>query len=117
MPSFGTRFKQLRKDRDMTQMELATIMNNKYGYSFGKSSISSYENDKRTPELGALKNFAEFFNVSLDYLLGVSSIKNPNVEVYAQAFHSISTEDLSQDEIDLLENMIEQFKKNKGIRK
>lgn len=117
MTSFGARFKQLRKELDITQMELATVMNDKYGYSFGKSSISSYENDKRTPELGALKNFAEYFNVSLDYLLGVSDIKNPEVEIYAQAFHSISTEELTQEEIDLLENMIEQFKKNRGIRK
>jgi len=117
MTTLGNRLKELRREAGHTLEDFAQLMNDKYGYTFGKSSISQYENNKRTPELSALKNFAKYFNVSLDYLLGVSDIKNPNVEVYAQAFHSISTEELTQEEIDLLENMIEQFKKNRGIKK
>ena len=53
----------------MTQDELAEDFNNKFNYSFTKATISQYENDRRTPEVSALLKFADYFNVSLDYLL------------------------------------------------
>lgn len=53
----------------MTQDELAEDFNNKFDYSFTKATISQYENDKRIPEVSALLKFADYFNVSLDYLL------------------------------------------------
>lgn len=53
----------------MTQDELAEDFNNKFDYSFTKATISQYENDRRTPEVSALLKFADYFNVSLDYLL------------------------------------------------
>jgi len=115
--SFGARFKELRKNKRLTQQELTDKINEQFQFTISKSSISAYENDISIPEMNTLISFAEFFEVSIDYLLGRSNIKNPNVEVYAQAFHSISTEELTQEEVDLLENMIEQFKKNRGIRK
>jgi len=69
--TFGKRFRQLRKERDLTQKELGKIFN------LGESTISFYEADKRTPDYAALKNFADFFDVSTDYLLGRSNIKAP----------------------------------------
>lgn len=72
MTSFGKRFKQLRLEKDFTQKELAEDFNSKYQYSFGTSAISQYENNKRTPEIEALQDFAKYFNVTTDYLLGRS---------------------------------------------
>ena len=69
MSSFGNRFKRLRVDKKMTQDELAEDFNSKFDYSFTKATISQYENDRRTPEVSALLKFADYFNVSLDYLL------------------------------------------------
>ena len=77
--SFGERFKELRLEKGLTQQELAEDFNKIYGHTFSKPSISQYENGKRTPENQALKNFASYFNVSIDYLLGVSDIKNNNI--------------------------------------
>ena len=37
MPSFGDRFKQLRKEQNMTQQELADKINKSYNLTFGKS--------------------------------------------------------------------------------
>ena len=74
--SFGKRFKQLRKEYGLTQQELADDFNKVYGYTFAKSSISQYENGKRVPENPAVINFAQYFNVSIDYLVGVSDIRN-----------------------------------------
>lgn len=70
--TFGQRFKQLRIEKNLTQQELAEDFNKTYGHNFAKSSISQYENDKRKPETEALKHFSLYFNVSIDYLLGVS---------------------------------------------
>lgn len=75
MSSFGSRFKGLRLMRDLTQDALAADFNSKYGYLFTKSAISQYENDKRLPEINVLINFAEYFNVSVDYLLSGDSVK------------------------------------------
>lgn len=62
--TFGERFKQLRNEKNLTQEQLA----NKF--FLNKSSISRYERDKQVPEIDLLQKFADFFEVSLDYLLG-----------------------------------------------
>lgn len=69
LSNFGDRFKKLRLSRGLTQDQLVDEFNEKYGYSFTKATISQYENNKRTPEMSAMMNFVEYFNVSLDYLL------------------------------------------------
>ena len=74
--TFAQRFKELRIEKGLTQQQLAEDFNSKYGHTFSKPSISQYENGRRTPENKALKNFADYFNVSIDYLLGVSEVRN-----------------------------------------
>ncbi len=61
---FGGRFKQLRKELNLSQEEIA----GKLGIDV--SSINRYEKDKREPEYATLLKIAAFFNVSTDYLLG-----------------------------------------------
>ncbi|SHH54042.1 Helix-turn-helix domain-containing protein [Caloranaerobacter azorensis DSM 13643] len=73
--TFGERFKQLRKEKNMTQEELAKK------FFLNKSSISRYEQNKQVPEMDLLKGFADFFNVSIDYLLGRTDIRNPEKEL------------------------------------
>jgi transcriptional regulator with XRE-family HTH domain len=67
--TFGERFKNVRLSKNMTQKRLADDFNGQYGYAFTKTTISQYENNKRIPEMNAIRNFVEYFNVSLDYLL------------------------------------------------
>lgn len=77
--TFGQRFKQLRIEKNLKQQELAEDFNKIYGHNFAKSSISQYENDKRKPETEALKHFSLYFNVSIDYLLGISDDRKLSV--------------------------------------
>ena len=77
--NFADIFRGLRKKKNLTQEELAEDFNKKYFYNYKKSAISMYENGKRVPEINALKDFADYFNVSVDYLLGKSS--NPELTV------------------------------------
>ncbi|NFB55950.1 XRE family transcriptional regulator [Clostridium botulinum] len=74
--TFGKRFKMLRLEKGLNQQELIDDFNKKYHYGFTKSAVSQYENDKRIPEIGALDAFANYFNVSIDFLLGKSAIRN-----------------------------------------
>jgi transcriptional regulator with XRE-family HTH domain len=67
--TFGERFKSIRLSENLTQDQLVDEFNKLYGYGFTKTTISQYENNKRIPEMKAIMNFAEYFNVSLDYLL------------------------------------------------
>ena len=66
---FGKRLKQLRKQAKLDQKELGAAL----GVSRG--SIGYYENAERTPGIDFLCKTADYFNVSLDYLLGYSSAK------------------------------------------
>jgi transcriptional regulator with XRE-family HTH domain len=69
MNAFGERFKSIRLSMNLTQEQLVGEINGRYEYAFTKTTISQYENNKRIPEMNAIRNFAEYFNVSLDYLL------------------------------------------------
>lgn len=70
MDGFGDRLRRLRKDHDMTQGQLAEQI------GVVPSAVGKYERvDSAYPSVEALIKIAEFFNVSLDYLLrGIKSI-------------------------------------------
>ena len=58
------RLKKLRKERKLSQLKLALDLNMK------QNTISRYENLEREADYDSLIKFADYFNVSLDYLLG-----------------------------------------------
>lgn len=77
--TFGQIFKMLRVEMGFTQEELIENLKD-YGVKVSKSVISSYENDKLIPENDLLLFFANYFNVSTDFLLANSSIRNPDIK-------------------------------------
>ena len=64
MAEFHEIFSELRKDRHLTQKTLAEKMNVTGG------TVSNYETGRHQPDPAALKWFADFFGVTVDYLLG-----------------------------------------------
>ena len=73
---FGSRFKSLRISTGLTQEELISAFKTKNtGYKASGASISQYENGKRIPEVPDLIAWANFFNVTVDYLLGLSDVR------------------------------------------
>ncbi|MCL2772036.1 MAG: helix-turn-helix domain-containing protein [Oscillospiraceae bacterium] len=69
MSTFSERLKLLRKNKNLTQNEMAKIINStERGYR-------NYEINKFTPTLDILIALANYFNVSLDYLAGLVDIK------------------------------------------
>ena len=111
MATFGMRFKELRNEKKLTQDELVENFNKKYNTTFNKSTISQYENNKRKPEVNILENWADFFNVSIDYLLGRNDEKNPKKEINNAttiAAHRLGNiEQLPDDAIDEINNYID----------
>ena len=67
---FGKRLKLLRKNLKLTQSQLGENLN------LSQRAISSYENGLRFPDELVLNLIADYFNVSVDYLLGRTDIKN-----------------------------------------
>ena len=65
-----TRFRALRLKRGLNQTEFRRQYNERYNRSYTAAAISQIEHGKRMPELGALRDFADFYGVSVDYLLG-----------------------------------------------
>lgn len=106
--TFGQRFKKLRNDMGLTQGELVKLFNDKYYYSFNTSSISMYENDKQIPEIDVLNKWADFFNCSLDYLIGRTDIKNPEDKIE-------KIEKLAHKEIQSVEDALEIIESQEGL--
>ena len=65
MNSFGWRLRELRKEKNIGQIELAKCL------GVGKSIISLWEKDECEPTLSKLIVISKFFNVSIDYLAGL----------------------------------------------
>lgn len=64
------RLKDLREDNDVKQKELAEYLNIK------QNTYSQYENGKREIPLATLCKLADYYNTSIDYLIGRTD--NPN---------------------------------------
>ena len=58
------RLKELRTAKGISQLKLALDLN------MNQNSISRYENGIRQADYETLIKFADYFNVSIDYLLG-----------------------------------------------
>lgn len=65
--SFGERLKNLRNEKEKTQLEVAKYV----GVEF--QTIYKYEKNISSPSPEVLIKLAEYFNTSTDYLLGVSN--------------------------------------------
>ena len=63
---FAKRLKELRLNNGLTQKELAKSI------EVGRTTISEYESGKIVPKQEGLLRIANHFNVSVDYLTGVS---------------------------------------------
>ena len=66
---FADRLRKLRAENKLKQEELAKKFNT------SKAAISNYENDYRKPNMDLISDLADFFDVSVDYLLGKTNIR------------------------------------------
>ena len=67
MVKFSERLKELRIEKGVGQIELAKAID------VSKGIISLWENDLREPKLSNLISLAKFFDVSIDFLVGLTN--------------------------------------------
>lgn len=72
--NFGDRILQLRNQNNVSQPELAAVLH------VGRTTISNYETNYSKPDIETLVKIADYFNVSIDYLLGHSNEKYRELE-------------------------------------
>lgn len=66
MKIFCERLKELRNENNLSAKKLAQILN------VSDSTVIRWEKEEIVPSIEHLKNIAQFFNVSSDYLLGLT---------------------------------------------
>ncbi len=69
---FRIRLKELRENAGLSQYKFA----DKFGVA--QSTVGSWEAGKREPNFDTMQRLADFFNVSVDYLLGREDTKTPS---------------------------------------
>lgn len=68
---FGKQVKQIRRDKDLTQEQMADMLN------VSRQAVSNWENNKNLPDLELLVLMSKVFSLSLDQLiLGGSEMNN-----------------------------------------
>ncbi len=68
--TFGDRLKALRIEHNLLQAEFGEIIGQRMGTKrLSPSAIGSYERNEREPAYAILREFADYFGVSLDFLL------------------------------------------------
>ena len=118
---FAQVLRKLRTEHDLTQGQLASII------GVSKSTIGMYEQGKRVPKVDAtLKRLADFFDVSIDYLMGLSDgFPTPNItEEYttfpvigeiAAGYDHIALENWDGDTVDIPDSYLKGYKKDEFI--
>jgi len=67
---YTERIRALREDNDFNQTEIAEILN------VGQKTYSDYELGKTRIPIDSIIKLAKHYNVSLDYICGVTNVKN-----------------------------------------
>ena len=63
------RLRDLREDNDITQRQIASVLN------IRQNTYSQYENGKRQMPIELLWKLADYYNTSIDYLVGRTNTK------------------------------------------
>ncbi|MCL2336905.1 MAG: helix-turn-helix domain-containing protein [Firmicutes bacterium] len=118
---FGKRLQKLRDAQGLSQKALAE----KFGMA--QQTYQGYESGNRKVTLQLLQQFADYFNVSIDYLAGKTGdfqyteateppiLTIPDVfKDVSVAFHQGDFEDLSQEEVDKLAEFARFIKSQRG---
>ena len=74
MDNIQNRIKELREEKSITQLRLGVDL------EVTQETISAYEIGKHFPSAKSLLQMAKLFDASIDYIMGLSSIRKPIIE-------------------------------------
>mgnify|MGYP000958995953 CR=1 FL=1 len=86
----GEILKKLRSERNLLQKDVAKVLN------ITPSAYGFYEQGERVPNAETLQKLAEYFDVTVDYLLGRTNIRKPYISESYLKNNSVTNKDLKQ---------------------
>lgn len=106
--NFQLRLKELREEFNLSQKELAQKLNVSTG------AIGMWETGERTPTIEGLKKIAEFFNVSLDYVVGKTDNKTQDIilkDVYFRLASEAQEAGIAPEDVEAIIELYKKLKK------
>ena len=81
--NYGNILKEIRENNNLSQTEIATILN------INRSTYGHYETEYQTIPINHLIKFCDYFNISVDYVLGIPNnskikFKNTNHKIVGE---------------------------------
>lgn len=107
MNSLGQNISMLRKKRGLSQAQLAEKLD------IGTSTLGMYETDKREPSYETLLNIANFFNKSVDELLGrktsSSNISDADLDTLLDNAHSYNGKPMTDHDREIIKTYLKGY--------
>ena len=108
--SIGTTIKTLRRERDITQEQLAEYLN------VSAQAVSQWETDKTAPDISQLPVLANIFGVTTDQLLGVDITKtNEKIKTIVDESREFYAQSKFEEAIAVLEKGLREFPRSYEI--
>ncbi len=102
---FSTRLHDLRVQRELSMDMLVLDLNTRFGLRLNKGTISRWESGQGDPAISYVKCIAAYFNVSVDYLIGLTDVSTPaRLLAYSRKLYS-------KEEAQLIEDVTEHFER------
>jgi transcriptional regulator with XRE-family HTH domain len=97
----GKRIKELREEKGITQLSLAKAVN------LSQQTIGHYEVGRANPDPGTLNKIADFFGVSIDYLMGRTNVRAVIDTIAAHVAEEGEEHDWTDEELEDIERFKE----------
>lgn len=105
--SFGKTIKKLRREREMTQEQLAEIL------SISPQAISRWETDMAMPDISLIAPLCNLFNITSDELLGIDlAQKQKNIDAICEEYDRRACRGYLDEAREILENGMKQYPGN-----
>lgn len=101
--NIGAKLKELRHKKDLTQEQLAEYLN------VSVSAVSKWESEKTYPDITMLIPLANFFDVTVDELLGREPDKEKDISSYYERAKTLSNEGKVWEEVSLWREAVQKY--------
>ena len=109
---FGDRLKELRKERNLTQEDIASM------FDVTKNAVYSWEVGKSQPSIEIIKRLAQYFGVTIDYLLNftqddVDKMEKLKTALKEAGMWDYSIDDMSREDFEKAMQIVAMLKEKK----
>lgn len=111
--SIGTTIKKLRRDRNITQEQLAELL------GVSTNAVSQWECDKTAPDISHLPVLANIFEVSADILLGIDiakSKKQSDIKEFTDRYAELHSQGKAAERLELCRGMQKKYPNDETVR-